>query len=80
MPPKPSDPVHRPEPAVGQVWSRSSGVRYMILQQGASMYQKLYDDGDLYVDYQRVSHCVEPSDVYVGQFAGFKVQDEEGGK
>lgn len=68
---------NRPAPAVGQVWSRPSGVTYMILQREGRTFQKLYDDGDLGFDYQEAIYCVGSRDTYVGQFRGFKVEGME---
>ena len=66
----------RPEPAVGQVWRRPSGLEYMILQREDRTYQKLYDDGDLVVDYQEASQCVGPQDTYRGKFVGFRIEED----
>ena len=81
MPPKPSDPVPlRPEPEFGQVWKRN-GMLYFIYCDvpGTEWSRAVFEDGSQSDGYMHPEECVAESDVYVGKFAGFKVQ-EEGGK
>ena len=79
MPSKPPiDPVHRPEPAVGQVWRTTCGREYVVLGQPYA-FVCVNSNGHIDEGFATPSQCVLPEDTYVGQFAGFKVQ-EEGGK
>lgn len=76
---KPSDPVpSRPEPAVGQVWRSQIGQEFWIVEEHRGEFRFIDVRGEISsLITQR--YVVDESDTYVGQFAGFKVQ-EEGGK
>lgn len=69
----------RPEPAVGQVWQRLSGVQYAIIEGDGISYAKMYTANDVIHGFDSLWHVIDNDDTYRGKLAGFKVQ-EEGGK
>lgn len=76
MPSKPpSDPVHRPVPAVGQVWRDSAGMYLVGKEDGESYLDAVYEDGTTVhgIDQQMVR-----MDTYVGVWDGkFNVKGDE---
>lgn len=76
MPSKPPiDPVHRPEPAVGQVWRDEGGMMFVVANgRDGNKASVFYEDLGAVWDLP-IHRAVEPSDVYIGQFAGFNVQE-----
>jgi len=68
--------MERPEPAVGQVWRTSDGSRYWIQKDPYEFwFNRVYESGDKSTGYSSPSVCVTMSDVYVGQFGGFRVNE-----
>jgi len=79
MPSKPpSDPVHRPEPAVGQVWKcgRTQFLIVRVYHVGSEQYGVVNHRGEVAV-MGGLNECVIQDDTYVGQFRGFKVEEME---
>lgn len=72
--------MSRPEPAVGQVWRTVEGDLYVLFRDSLLRgFRRFYVHGFMTVQSEELNLLVSQSCVYVGQFAGFKVQ-EEGGK
>lgn len=80
MPPKPpSEPVKpvRPTPAVGQVWRTLGGLEYVIQKGETSGYVCVHSNGDIDFGFTSLGACVTGDDTYIGQFAGFKIEEDQ---
>lgn len=70
--------MERPEPAVGQVWRSLDGSRFWIQKDTYEFwFSRVYESGEKSTGYSAPSSCVCMSDVYEGQFRGFKVEGME---
>lgn len=78
MPPKPSDPVHRPEPAVGQVWRTEDGREFIVTYHfpGRNIVSVVWATVRALTNYHPEYRSFKDTDTYVGQFDGFKVKGE----
>lgn len=67
---------NRPAPAVGQVWREECGREYVIAEELCG-FVCVYPTGEIDTGFDSPSHVVLPTDTYVGQFRGFKVEGME---
>ena len=66
----------RPEPAVGQVWRSASGYPFLVTRGGEhGKLNFVCLNGDVGVPVSP-DNLIEPSDTYLGKFAGFKIGED----
>jgi len=69
--------MERPVPAVGQVWRTMTGMEYMIgYAKIDRMYRRVFLDSAVIGVATHCPQTISHTDTFVGQFAGFKIEED----